>query len=172
MEITSDIVLKGATWEHITEKYAFMFRATNYMLFMLAIPIGIMYDQRIKDFEDLLDDSKDVFRTSVPRTVITNRDNGKLDFMFQAAIMSTMTEDLPEEKRLELAFGEKTEFNKISFLIEFANFGATILEEQIGETDIETMDNLKHFMVKTYEYRNFDINPLPDEYLIDLVEEF
>ena len=53
----------------------------------------------------------------------SHHDNGKLDFYFQAAILSTLTENLSEEQRLDLAFGEKNEFNKMAFLASFANFG-------------------------------------------------
>ena len=100
---------------------------------------------------------------TVPRNVLNNNDNGKLDFYFQAAILSTLTENLSEEKRLELAFGEKTDFNKIAFLLSFANFGVEKLVEQIGTTPLESMENIKNFMVSTIEGRNFDINELPIE---------
>ena len=125
---------------------------------MLSLAIGIMYDRRtnipIENGEDV---------RTVPRNVLNNNDNGKLDFYFQAAILSTLTENLSEEKRLELAFGEKTDFNKIAFLLSFANFGVEKLVEQIGTTPLESMENIKNFMVSTVEGRNFDINELPIE---------
>ena len=86
-----------------------------------------------------------------------------MDFYFQAAILSTLTENLTEERRLELAFGEKPDFNKIAFLLSFANFGVEKLVEQIGATPLESMENIKNFMVSTVEGRNFDINDLPIE---------
>ena len=100
---------------------------------------------------------------NVPRNVLNNNDNGKLDFYFQAAILSTLTENFTEEKRLELAFGEKTDFNKMAFLLSFANFGVEKLVEQIGTTPIDSMENIKNFMVSTVEGRNFDIDELPIE---------
>lgn len=117
-----------------------------------------MYDRRTNT---PIENGEDV--RTVPRNVLNNNDNGKLDFYFQAAILSTLTEKLSEEKRLELAFGEKTDFNKITFLLSFANFGVEKLVEQIGTTPLESMENIKNFMVSTVEGRNFDINELPIE---------
>ena len=124
--------------------------------------IGVMYDQRIEKPSEDNEEPK-----SVPRNVIRNNDNGKLDFIFQAAILSTTTEHLTEEERLELAFGEKTEFKKVDFLTQFANFGITKLVELIGDTPIESMENIKNFLVSTVEGRNLDIDALPDDILLD-----
>ena len=80
--------------------------------------------------------------------------------------MSTATENLTEDERLSLAFGEKEEFDKRDFLLEFANFGATKLVEQIGTTELETMDNLKSFAVATVEGENLEIDGLSDDILL------
>lgn len=162
MEITTDIHLKGTAWNKAIKGLADIFTTrTHYSLFMLSLAIGIMYDKRIETPEENGEEIK-----SVPRNVINNNDNGKLDFYFQAAILSTLTETFTEEERLELAFGEKIDFNKVAFLTQYANFGATKLAELIGSTDLETMDNIKNFMVSTVEGRNFEIDALP---LDDLV---
>lgn len=118
-----------------------------------------MYDKRIASDED--------YTHLVLRNVVQNNDNGRLDFMFQAAILSTATEDLTEDERLELAFGEKTEFKKIDFLTQFANFGVTKLAEQIGATPLESMENIKNFLSSTVEGSNFDIDTLSDDILLD-----
>ena len=115
-----------------------------------------MYDKRIEEVDDFEDENK-----SVPRNVINNNDNGKLDVCFQAAILSTLSLEMTEEERLELAFGDKTDFNKMAFLVSFANYGAEKLVGLIGSTDLESMENIKNFMVKTVEGRNFDIDALP-----------
>ena len=86
--------------------------------------------------------------------------------MFQAAILTTKNVDLNEESRLLLAFGENSEFNKIEFLIWFANFGVQKLKDCISDDSIETMENIKNFLVKTVEGKNFDIDGLPDDYLL------
>jgi hypothetical protein len=111
--------------------------------------------------------SEEDYRHSVPRNVLQNNDNGKLDFMFQAAILSTTTESFTEDERLELAFGEKTDFKKIDFLTQFANFGVTKLVEHIGSSPIESMENIKNFLAATVEGNNFDIDALPDDLLTE-----
>lgn len=162
MELTKDVMLRGETWDKAITNFAPFFQPrAQYDIFMLCISIGIMYDQRLEKSDD------NTYEHSIARNVFNNHDNGKLDFMFQAAILSTHTIDTPEAERLELAFGDKTNFNKIGFLSEFANFGVTVLVKQIGESRIETMDNLKSFLTETVEGRNFDIDPIPDEILLD-----
>jgi hypothetical protein len=162
MEITSDIQLRGTAWSVTLEKLSDIFTTrTHYSIFMLCLSIGIMYDRRIEKPEENGEEVK-----SVPRNVINNNDNGKLDFYFQAAILATLTESLTEEQRLDYAFGEKIDFNKIAFLTQFANFGATKLVDIIGKNSIETMENIKNFMVSTVEGRNFEIDPLPMDDLL------
>ena len=162
MELTTDVLLRGPRWARTIDELSPIFQnRTNYSIYMLCIAIGIMYDKRIEKFDD-----EDLEPRNVPRNVMQNNDNGKMDFMFQAAILSTKTEDYSEEKRLELAFGEddkENSFNKIGFLTQFANFGMTVLEEQIGETVVESMENIKSFLTSTVEGNNFEINAIPDD---------
>ena len=166
MEITTDVLLRGTAWNHTIDQLSSIFKTRpHYMIYMLAMSVGIMYDKRVAS----LDEKEDEPVKSVPRNVLMNNDNGKLDYFFQAAILSTTTEQLSEEERLELAFGEKdkNDFNKIGFLTQFANFGVTKLEEQIGSTPLESMDNLKNFLIASAEGRNLDIDALPDELLLE-----
>lgn len=156
MEIKSDIKLRGTAWNTAISKLSNIFSTrTNYTIYMLCMAIGIMYDMRVAKLEG--DSEED---HSVPRNVINNNDNGKLDFYFQTAILTTTTECMSEENRLELAFGDSLEFERLSFLTQFANFGVTKLIELIGETDLESMDNIKNFMIASVEGRNFDIDEL------------
>ena len=47
MEITTDISLRGTAWNTAIEKLGCIFKTrTNYMIYMLALSIGIMYDKR------------------------------------------------------------------------------------------------------------------------------
>ena len=162
MELTKDVIPRGTAWAKAADNLSGIFKTRpHYMLFMLSISIGIMYDKRIEKLEENGEDPK-----SIGRNVFVNNDNGKLDFMFQAAILSTTTQEFSEEERLDLAFGEKTEFNKMGFLIEFANFGVTKLVELIADTPLETMENIKNFLVSTVEGRNLDVDGLPDDYLL------
>lgn len=162
MELTNDILLHGAAWSSAIEQMSFMFKTrTNYMIYMLSMSIGIMYDQRIEKPEDNGENPKYILRN-----IFANNDNGKLDIMFQTAILTTTTETLSEDERLELAFGEKAQFNRIGFLTQFANFGVTKLLELVGESKIETMENVKNFLVSTVEGQNFEIDSLPDDVLL------
>lgn len=164
MEITTDISLKGTAWNTAIENLSDIFKTRpNYMIYMLSLSIGIMYDKREEKLP--IEEGEEI--RSVPRNVIRNNDNGKLDFMFQAAILSTTTEQFSEEDRLELAFGEKTDFKKIEFLTQFANFGVTKLIEYIGDTPIESMENIKNFFALTVEGRNLEIDALPDDILLN-----
>lgn len=163
MEITTDISLKGTAWNKAIENLSDIFKARpNYMIYMLSLSIGIMYDKREEKLP--IEEGEEI--RSVPRNVIRNNDNGKLDFMFQAAILSTATEQFSEEDRLDLAFGEKSDFKKIDFLTQFANFGVTKLIECIGDTTIESMENIKNFLASTVEGRNLEIDALPDDILL------
>ena len=160
MEITTDIALRGSSWDAAIEGLSPLFKPrAQYSIYMLSLSIGIMYDKRIACDEE--------YHHSVPRNVLQNNDNGKLDFMFQAAILSTTTENYTEDQRLELAFGDKTDFKKIDFLTQFANFGVTKLVEQIGSTSLESMENIKNFLCTTVEGNNFDIDALPDDLLME-----
>lgn len=163
MEITTDVQLKGITWGNVIDGYSSIFiNRTNYALYLLCMSIGIMYDKRIEKPEENGENPR-----NVPRNVLQNNDNGKLDFIFQAAILSTQTESLTEDERLDLAFGEKSDFNKLAFLTQFANFGATKMEELLGTSDLETMENLNRFISSSVEGRNLDIDALPDDILLE-----
>lgn len=162
MELTRDVILHGTAWTKAAENLSEIFKTRpHYMLFMLSVAIGIMYDKRIERLEENGEEAK-----TIGRNVFVNNDNGKLDFMFQAAILSTTTLEMGEEERLDLAFGEKTEFNKMGLLIEFANFGITKLVELIGDTPVETMESIKNFLIASAEGRNFDVEDLPDDLLL------
>lgn len=165
MEIKSDIMLRGTAWDTAINKLSSIFKTrntrTHYNLYILCLAIGLVYDKRIKIPVENGEEER-----TVPRNVIQNNDNGKLDYFFQTAVLSTLTEDFTEEERLELAFGENTDFNKISFLTSFANYGVTKLIEQIGTTNIESMDNIKNYLIAIVENRDFDMDELPDEILL------
>ncbi len=166
MDFRSDVVLKGDAWDKTINDLGKIFSTrTNFSIYLLAMSIGIMYDQRI----DKLEETEGGEPHNVPRTVLSNQNtDGRIDFMFQAAILTSQTVDFDEDKRLEIAFGDNSDtFKKMEFLTEFANFGATKLAEKIGSSDLESMENIKNFLVSTLEGRNFDIDALPDEELLD-----
>ena len=109
MELTTDVMLKGTAWATAIEQLSPIFKSRpHYMIYILSLAIGIMYDKRISEPEEHGEEPK-----SVPRNVMQNNDNGKLDFFFQAAVLSSSNSGFTEDQRLELAFGEKSEFNKL-----------------------------------------------------------
>ena len=162
MEVKSDIMLRGTAWDIAFKNLSNIFKTrTNYSIYTICLVIGLIYDKRIETPEENGEEER-----SVPRNVIQNNDNGKLDYFFQTAVLSTMTENFTEEQRLELAFGENMDFNKIAFLTSFANFGVTKLIENIGSTNIESMENIKNFLIATIEGRNLDIYEISEEILL------
>lgn len=167
MELTRDFLLRGPIWGNTIDKLAPIFRTrTNYEIFMLCLAIGIMYDKRIPS----LDDGENEPR-NVPRNIIQNNDNGRIDMMLQAAVLTTSSfNHLTEDERLDLAFGEKKnveEFDKHDFLLSFANYGVTKLAECVGESEFESMELIKNFLTRTLEGNNFEIDSLPDELLLE-----
>lgn len=166
MDFRSDVVLRGISWDQTIRNLKDIFNTRTYFsIYLLSMSIGIMYDKRIEK----LDEGDDSDTYNVPRTVLIKQNmDGRIDFIYQAAILTSQTVDFSEDERLELAFGDNTEsFNKVDFLTGFANFGATKLAEKVGSYDLESMENIKNFLVSTLEGRNFDIDALTDEDLID-----
>ena len=49
MEITTDVYLRGTAWNRAIDELSSIFKTrTHYMLYILSLTIGIMYDQRIE----------------------------------------------------------------------------------------------------------------------------
>lgn len=145
MEITTDIYLKGTSWIDAIEGYKTIFKRTNYDLYILSMAIGIREDKT--EWFGKIDQDKSY--PSVPRNVIQNNDNGKIEIMFQAAILSSSTVEFDEDKRLLYAFGEaepNDKFSKLDFLMGFANYGITQIEKTVGQTPLETIENLKNYL--------------------------
>lgn len=162
MDFRSDVVLRGTAWDQTIKNLGRIFSTrTHFSIYLLSMSIGIMYDKRIEKLEET--DESDPY--NVPRTVLIKQNmDGRIDFMYQAAILTSQTVDYDEDKRLELAFGDNNDsLRKMDFLTEFANFGATKLAEKVGSSDLESMENIKNFLVSTLEGRNFDIDALSDE---------
>jgi hypothetical protein len=163
MVISSDILLKGMAWRTaITSLEEIFTTRTNYSIFILSASIGVMYDKRIDSLEE-----KGEEIAYVPRSVLF-QNLEEIDFIFQAAILTTKNETLSEDERLELAFGDekKIDFEKMKMLIKFANFGVTKIVEKIGNDNLETMENIKNFLASTMEGTNFEIDALDDNLLV------
>ena len=168
MEIKSDISLKGKEWNEALDKYKEIFATrTRYQVYLLSVAIGIKYDERIEKLEET-----ETFST-VPRSVISMHDHGMLDYCFQAAILSTKTEDMEEKERIRLAFTEVNEFDKVKFLTEFGNFGVKKLLEQDGIDKIDTMQNIFNFLIGLVEELSEEDDSCEEYVLnqVDILEE-
>lgn len=165
-KITKDISLKGDDWSELREKLYKKVFDTLYQIYVLCASIGIMYDS-VKENEE----EEEI--GIVPRTVQQNNIE-ELEILFQTAILTTDVVDFTEDKRLELAFDDKTknqDFDKIGFLTRFANYGAQVLSEKMGDDSLECMENIKDLLVSTVNGHNFEINPLELEDLNITAEE-
>lgn len=161
IRLKSDILLKGDAWVNAIESLSDIFKEkTNYSIFLLSTVIGILYDKTLEElpYSDNLHSTP-----SVPRNVF-NISSDVFDYLFQTAILTTKNFNYNEEERLKFAFDEKCfDFNRLQFLISFANFGVTKLLQLVGNDNLETMENIKNFLTSTMEGTNWDI----DELIID-----
>ncbi len=169
--ITSkDVILRGTAWDKAIEAYSSIFKSRPfYNLFLLAASIGIIYDKRIEKLEENGEQPR-----TLPRNVIDNQEriDHRFDVMAQTVILQSKTLNYSDDERMKIAFDDQdTRVNALDILEEFANFGVTKLVEQIGATEIETMENLKDFLAASVEGSNFDIDSIPDEDILDELNE-
>ena len=168
MEIKGDVILKGSKWRKALDVLSPFFPQSlqpNYSVFVLSISVGIMYDQQLDIAGEETEEEKEN-RASVPRTVL-HPHNTDLDFLFQSAILTSMTVSYNEDERMSLAFNPDCdiEINKIEFLTKFANFGVGKLLEKVGEEPVETMQNIKSFIASTIEGYNYEIDAISEDEL-------
>ncbi len=168
-KITKDISLRGDDWEKvIAQLYKTVF-PTLYNMYVLCASIGIMYDRQMN-----IETGKEVEDAGqIPRTIQQNNKE-ELEILFQTAILTTDLVDFDEDARLELAFGDGNKienFDEIQFLTHFANYGAKILAEHVGDEVLESMENIKDLLVKTILGLNFDIDPIDVDSLNVSVED-
>lgn len=147
IEATTDVSLRGETWANICDRLRNTVFSSYWQIYALCISIGIMYDEQAEF------DSNET--RTVPRTVLNHPNNNSLlDFLFQTAILTSRKVDLSEEQRLELAFAEEQtiDFNKLSFLTSFANFGIKKIQEITEDkNDLESMESIMTFLNDSYE---------------------
>ena len=62
MELKTDVSLVGTAWNKATDALAPIFKTrTHYMLYMLSLAIGIMYDQRVAHPEENGEEPRELF---------------------------------------------------------------------------------------------------------------
>ena len=154
MELKTDAILKGPIWADTLERLVGTVFKTYWDVYALSISIGMMHDCQIES-DDMVPEGYDAEPKSVPRTVLGHSQNkALLEFMLQAAMITTKHLDLDENERLEIAFNDdkKPEFNPVASLTKYANYGITMIKDVIDDTDdIEMLEALMTFLNSTYE---------------------
>ena len=154
MKLTTDVLLKGPIWAEILDQLVGPVFKTNWDVYALSISIGMMHDQQIES-DMMVPEGYEAEPKFVPRTVLGHSQNkALLEFMLQAAMVTTKHLDLSEDDRLEVAFGEeeKLTFNPIAFLTKYANYGITKIKEAIEDsTGVELLMALMTLLNDTYE---------------------
>lgn len=141
-DIKSDIVLNGKIWKETCESLSPKFFGTYYMIFILAVSIGIMHDKR-EEFVLTQEEKANNETVNIPRTVLHNKIS-EIDLLFSTSIISTQTEELTTDERLRIAFGEEeTSYKRMKLLEEYANYGIQQIANQITNNDLQTIENLK-----------------------------
>ena len=165
MVIASDLILKGERWKKASEDYSVFFKQrTHYDIFLISASIGVVYDEQ----EEAIDDGTDL-EISIPRNVFNNRSE-PFDKLVQTALLSSSIIDMTDEERLKLAFSdENDDFDRLEFLVKFANFGINKLNDLKGIDDIETMENLKDFIIGTVEGTNYEIEEINKEAIAETI---
>lgn len=165
MEVRSHLICKGEAWYQINNKLVHTFFDTLWDAFKLSISIGILYDQARAE----LDDGEE--QATVPSNMF-NRNSEEMSYYFKTAILTSNLVDFSEKDRLYLAFSEDVKaeelegddqelliqgvsekalsFDKVTFLRNFANYGAEKLAACISNNDNETMENLMDFLNDSY----------------------
>ena len=154
MQITADVTLKGPVWAEMTDLLVTEYIPTNMDLYALSISIGMMYDGQIETDEMVPSGYKENPR-SIPRNVlIQSKNKSLLEFMLQAAIITSKHVEFTEQERLELAFSEKPieKFSPIQFLTKYANYGIVKIKEALSDADdVELMQKMMSFLDSIYE---------------------
>ncbi len=162
---------------------------TQWALFKVCLAIGILYDSQIDEFPKAAEYDDDSGK-SIPRSMFSSHAS-EMDYFFNAAILTSNTIDLSEADRLFLAFSEDiTEeemegedigvikhgvseaalnFDKVGFLVKFANYGVTKINEQIDSNENTTMENLSQFLTESYKGETPELKKMHE--LEDLIDE-
>ena len=158
-------------WASSIENGDSKFFDTQWALFKVCLAVGILYDNRIEELP-VTEESEGEKDKSVPRGMLSSH-AADMNYFFNTAILTTNTIKLNETDRLYLAFSEEiTEeemegedidvirhgvseealnFDKIGFLVGFANYGVTKICEQIDPNINVTMENISEFLIMSYQ---------------------
>lgn len=157
-------------WTASIESGDSKFFDTQWALFKVCLAIGILYDRRIEELPKTAEVEEG--SRSIPRNMVANH-AADMNYFFNAAILTTNTTSLNETDRLYLAFSEEIteeemegedievirhgvseealKFDKLGFLVGFANYGVTKMCEQIDPNINVTMENISEFLIMSYQ---------------------
>ena len=154
MQITTDVALKGPAWAEMLDLLVTDIFSRYWDVYALSVSIGMMYDGQIEN-DDMVPEGYKENPRLIPRNVlIQDKNKSLLEFMLQAAMLTTKHVNFSEQERLEIAFGSKSveDFNPMHFLTKYANYGILKIKEAIGDaTDVELMQELRDFLDDIYE---------------------
>ena len=162
MILNSDIILTHPLWERADqelcnrESIGLFKRLVD--IFILACSIGIKEDQTITEFENHLEQSKSIGRTTYQSLQNENL-KALLDFMLQNAIINTKTLDIDVDERLRLAFDPDYNIPKLSptgFLVGFANYGITKIFEHVDSRASLVVVNEMYDFLHSLEENQYD----------------
>lgn len=164
MYIGSDVSLRGDLWNEMLEKLKPVIN-TNYGVYILSVAIGIYEDQQL----ELLPATLPVENYFVIGRPMLHNNSHMLDLLFKAAIITTNLVDYSEDARMELAFNDesKPDFNRMTFLTKFANYGLTKLADKLTGDALENIENINKFVSECAAGLSFGDLDLDD---LDLAE--
>ena len=158
MKIASNVSLKGPIWAEMLDKLVDVVFETYWDVYALCISIGMMADEQIDSKDMVPSDYTDEPKT-IPKSVLLDETrNELLEFMLQAALVTTKHLDFSEEQRLQLAFYKESDkdseisFKPLHFLTMYANYGIVKLKEAVDDaTDVDLLFSIMAFLHDTYE---------------------
>ena len=152
MNISGDIFLRHTLWKEAQDKYckdSIFERLVD--LFIVACAIGIKEDNIIENDLSSDDDCPSIGRSTY---LVKNEDlTTIITFLFQNAVLNSKHINYDANTRLRIAFdpdfpdaNTKINLSPTSFLVKFATYGLTKLEEKYISNDLALIMNLKELL--------------------------
>lgn len=174
MNISGDILLRHSLWKEAYDRYckdSIFDRLVD--LFIVACSIGIKEDEIIENDLSSDDDCLSIGRTTY---LVKNEDLTTIvTFLFQNAVLNSKHIDFDANTRLRIAFdpdfpdsGTKINLSPTAFLVKFATYGLTKMDEKYLANDLALIMNLKDLLD---EHIQDDYSELLEEIKRDM-EEF
>lgn len=152
MNISGDILLRHSLWKEVYERYckeSIFDRVVD--LFIVACSIGIKEDKIVENDLSSDDDCISIGRNTY---LVKNEDlTTIITFLFQNAVLNSKHIDFDINTRLRIAFdpdfpdaNAKINFSPTSFLVKFATYGLTKINENYNSNDLALINNIKELL--------------------------